>query len=93
MLEKLLAGGEEASAAAFAALRSGATYTASDTTHPSERHAGVFSRRLQRARTRGVEPLGLERAVQLPRELYLTEDGSALVACFRVQRWCEPSPL
>jgi hypothetical protein len=103
LLEKLLAGDDEASVAALAALRSGATYSVWDTTHPSERHAGVFSRRLQRARLRGIEPLGLERAVQLLREhrrpvrggmidsadqkwtfvFYLTEDGSALVACFR----------
>ncbi|WP_030547852.1 hypothetical protein [Streptomyces exfoliatus] len=113
VLEKLLANDEAASVAALAALHDGATYHTFDTTQPSGQHAGVFSRRLQRARLRGVEPLGLERAVQLLREhgrpvrggmidsadqkgsfvFYLTEDGSALVACFRLQRWSERSPL
>ncbi|MEV0495927.1 hypothetical protein [Streptomyces atratus] len=113
MLEKLLAGDDEASAAALAALRSGATYSVWDTTHPAEQHAGVFARRPRRMRLHGVEPLGLERAVQLLREhgrpvrgglidsadqkwtflLYLTEDGNALVACARLQRWVERSPL
>ncbi|MGC5003944.1 hypothetical protein [Streptomyces sp. DT203] len=44
LLEKLLAGDDEASAAALAALRSGATYSVSDTTYPAEQHAGVFAR-------------------------------------------------
>ncbi|MFE2094897.1 hypothetical protein [Streptomyces sp. NPDC059460] len=64
-------------------------------------------------RLHGVEPLGLERAVQLLREydrpvrvgmidsadrawyflLFLTEDGSALVACAGVQQVVEESPL
>ncbi|MFD5408608.1 hypothetical protein [Streptomyces nojiriensis] len=64
-LEKLLAGGGEASALALAALRSGATYSVGDSAHPAGRHAGVFRHRLQRMRMHGVEPLGLERAVQL----------------------------
>ncbi|WP_374778351.1 hypothetical protein OG756_20775 [Streptomyces sp. NBC_01310] len=64
-LERLLAGDDEASALARAALRSGATYSVGDTAHPSERHAGVFGHRLRRMRMHGVEPLGLERAVQL----------------------------
>ncbi|MFD8504281.1 hypothetical protein ACFV2L_16370 [Streptomyces sp. NPDC059687] len=112
-LEKLLAGDDEASAAALAALRGGATYHVWDTTHPAEQHAGVFARRLRRMRLHGVEPLGLERMVQLLREhgrpvrgglidsadqkwtflIYFTEDGSALVACARFQRWVERSPL
>ncbi|WP_327748611.1 hypothetical protein [Streptomyces europaeiscabiei] len=99
MLEKLLAGDDEASVAALAA---------------AEQHAGVFARpRLRRMRLHGVEPLGLERAVQLLREhgrsvrgglidsadqkwtflFYFTEDGSTLVACARLQRWVEQSPL
>ncbi|MER5464853.1 hypothetical protein ABT010_30050 [Streptomyces sp. NPDC002668] len=113
LLEKLLAGEDEASVAALAALRSGATYQVWDTTHPAEQHAGVFALRLRRMRLRGVEPLGLERMVQLLREhgrpvrgglidsvdqkwtflIYFTEDGSALVACARLQRWVEQSPL
>ncbi|MFD9542534.1 hypothetical protein [Streptomyces sp. NPDC060022] len=68
VLEKLLAGDDEVSAAALAALRSGATYKVWDTTHPAEQHAGVFARRLRRMRLHGVEPLGLERMVQLLRE-------------------------
>lgn len=67
-LEKLLAGGDEASALALASLRSGATYSVGDRAQPAERHVGVFGRRLQRMRMHGVEPLGLERAVQLLRE-------------------------
>lgn len=113
VLETLLAGDDEVSAAALAALRSGATYTVWDTTHPSEQHARVFARRLRRMRLHGVEPLGLEQMVHLLREhgrpvrggmidsadqkwtflCYFTEDGSALVACARLQRWIKPSPL
>ncbi|WP_341873426.1 hypothetical protein [Streptomyces marokkonensis] len=113
MLEKLLAGDDEASVAALAALRSGATYKVREATLPAEQHAGVFARRLRRIRLHGVEPLGLERMVRLLREhgrpvrgglidsadqrwtflCYFTEDGSALVACARFQRWVEQSPL
>ncbi|WP_322975432.1 ATP-binding protein [Actinacidiphila bryophytorum] len=113
VLEKLLAGDDEVSAAALAALRSGATYSVWDTTHPAEQHAGVFAFRLRRMRRRGVEPLGLERMVRLLREhgrpvrgglidsadqkwsflCYFTEDGGALVACARLQRWVEQSRL
>ncbi|MGQ4377219.1 hypothetical protein ACN6K9_007845 [Streptomyces sp. SAS_267] len=64
-LEELLTGDDGASAAALTALRGGATYHVWDTTHPAEQHAGVFARRLRRMRLRGVEPLGLERMVQL----------------------------
>nr|WSX50740.1 hypothetical protein OG409_18390 [Streptomyces sp. NBC_00974] len=67
-LERLLAGDDEASAAALAALRSGATYNVGDGVQPAERHAGVFAIRLRRMRLHGVEPLGLERAVRLLRE-------------------------
>ncbi|CCK28689.1 hypothetical protein BN159_4310 [Streptomyces davaonensis JCM 4913] len=101
VLESRLAGDDEASVAALATLRSGATYWVGDRAQPVGRHAGVFTRRLQRLRMLGIEPLGLERAVQLIREqgrpvrtgminsadrtwttlLFLTEDGSALVAC------------
>ncbi|MEU1189773.1 hypothetical protein [Streptomyces sp. NPDC005859] len=101
VLESLLIGDDEASVIALAALRSGAPYSVEERVQPTGAHAGVFSRRLQRMRMRGFEPLGLERAVQLIREygrpvrtalidpgnrprftlLFLTEDGSALVAC------------
>ncbi|MGW8874799.1 hypothetical protein [Streptomyces mirabilis] len=100
-LESLLAGDDEASVIALATLRSGATYWVGDRAQPAGQHAGVFKGRLQRMRKHGLEPLGLERAVQLVREhgrpvrtglidsadrtwttlLFLTEDGSALVAC------------
>ncbi|MET7364767.1 hypothetical protein ABZS61_02885 [Streptomyces sp. NPDC005566] len=100
-LESLLVGDDEASVIALAALRSGASYSVEERVQPTGAHAGVFSRRLQRMRMRGFEPLGLERAVQLISEhdrpvrtalidpgnrsrftlLFLTEDGSALVAC------------
>ncbi|WP_420311421.1 hypothetical protein ACOB87_23645 [Streptomyces sp. YS-B37] len=101
VLESLLAGDDEASVAALATLRDGATYWMTAQAQPAARHAGVFKGRLQRMRMHGLEPLGLERAVQLVREhgqpvrtgfidaadrtwttlLFLTEDGSALVAC------------
>ncbi|WP_327309459.1 hypothetical protein OG730_28575 [Streptomyces sp. NBC_01298] len=101
VLERLLSVGDEASALALACLRSGATYSVGDRAQPAERLVGVFGHRLQRMRMHGVEPLGLERAVQLLREhsrpvrvglidsadrtwttlLFLTEDGSTLVAC------------
>ncbi|MEU8525490.1 MULTISPECIES: hypothetical protein [Streptomyces] len=69
VLENLLAGGDEVAEAALAALRNGATYTVTDTTHPAERHAGVFALRLRRMRRRyGAEPLGAERMVHLLRE-------------------------
>ncbi|WP_328492305.1 hypothetical protein OHS59_05740 [Streptomyces sp. NBC_00414] len=101
VLESLLAGDDEASVRALADLRDGATYRVEDRAQPAGRHAGVFTRRLQRMRAHGLEPLGLERAVRLIREhgrpvrtgqidaadrtwttlLFLTEGGSALVAC------------
>ncbi|MFJ3878147.1 hypothetical protein ACIPW5_11865 [Streptomyces sp. NPDC090077] len=65
VLERLLAGDDEASTAA---LRSGATYEVWDGTVPVGPSIGVFGRRLQRMRLHGVEPLGLERALQLLRE-------------------------
>ncbi|MFD7445690.1 DUF6221 family protein [Streptomyces sp. NPDC059909] len=101
VLESLLAGDDEASVIALATLRNGATYWVGDRAQPAGQHAGVFKLRLQRMRMHGLEPRGLERAVQLVREhgrpvrtgfidsadrtwttlLFLTEDGSALVAC------------
>ncbi|MPY31296.1 hypothetical protein FNH09_08280 [Streptomyces adustus] len=101
VLESLLAGDDEASVIALATLRSGATYWVADRAQPAGVHAGVFKGRLQRMRMHGLEPLGLERAVQLVSEhgrpvrtglidaadrtwttlIFLTEDGSALVAC------------
>ncbi|MEU6272650.1 hypothetical protein ABZ871_09555 [Streptomyces populi] len=68
VLESLPAGDDEASVRALATLRGGATCWVGDRAQPAGAHAGVFSRRLQRMRTRGFEPLGLERAVRLVRE-------------------------
>lgn len=68
VLESLLAGDDEASVIALATLRSGATYWVADRAQPAGQHAGVFKLRLQRMRKHGLEPLGLERAVQLVRE-------------------------
>lgn len=68
VLELLLVGDDEASVMALATLRSGATYWVGDQAQPAGQHAGVFNRRLQRMRSHGLEPLGLERAVQLVRE-------------------------
>ncbi|MFF3448294.1 hypothetical protein ACFYXJ_14310 [Streptomyces sp. NPDC002667] len=68
VLESLLAGDDEASVTALATLRSGATYWVTGRAQPAGRHAGVFKGRLRRMRMHGLEPLGLERAVQLVRE-------------------------
>ncbi|MER6911397.1 hypothetical protein ABT354_06980 [Streptomyces sp. NPDC000594] len=68
VLELLLAGDDKASVTALATLRGGATYWVADRAQPAGWHAGVFSRRLQRMRMYGLEPLGLERAVRLVRE-------------------------
>lgn len=67
-LESLLAGDDEASVIALATLRSGATYWVGDRAQPAGQYAGVFKSRLQRMRKHGLEPIGLERAVQLVRE-------------------------
>ncbi|WP_371603863.1 hypothetical protein OG345_28575 [Streptomyces sp. NBC_01220] len=68
VLESLLAGDDEPSVIALATLRSGATYWVAERAQPAGRHAGVYKHRLQRMRMHGLEPLGLERAVQLIRE-------------------------
>ncbi|MFF8291006.1 hypothetical protein ACF068_17500 [Streptomyces sp. NPDC016309] len=101
VLESLLTVDDEVSVIALATLRSGATYWVADRAQPAGQHAGVFKRRLHRMRVHGLEPLGLERAVQLILEhgqpvrtglidapdrtwttlLFISEDGSALVAC------------
>lgn len=58
VLMRLLAGDDEASAAALAALQGSATYVVWDRTVPAERHAGVYARLLRRVRLKGIEPLG-----------------------------------
>lgn len=65
LLVRLLAGDDEASVAALAALLSGATYVVWDGASPAESHARTYARRLRHTRRKGIETLGLERAVQL----------------------------
>ncbi|MGW2936868.1 hypothetical protein ACWDA7_34575 [Streptomyces sp. NPDC001156] len=112
-LVQLLAGDDEASAAALDALRSGGTYVVWDGILPAERHARTFAIRLRYMRRKGIETQGLDRAVQLLGRhdqpvrvgqitaadrtwiftLFLTEDGSALVACAGVRQAGEQAPL
>ncbi|WP_406435525.1 hypothetical protein [Streptomyces sp. NBC_01589] len=107
LLMQLLAGGaDDASAAALAALRSGATHDVSDWTVPAEKPAQGYATRRRYWRRKGTETQGLDRAVPLlgrhdqpvrfgqitPADgtwvfiLFLTEDASALVACFGLRR-------
>ncbi|MEU5593436.1 hypothetical protein [Streptomyces sp. NPDC020298] len=64
-LERLLAGGDETSLAALAALRGGASHVVWDGTMPAEAYANVYRARLRRTVRMGTPTLGLERAVQL----------------------------
>ncbi|MFC8596336.1 hypothetical protein ACFWXA_24685 [Streptomyces atroolivaceus] len=64
-LTRLLAGGDAASVAALAALRAGAAYVVWDGTYPAGLHARTYARRLRHTRRRGIETVGLERAVRL----------------------------
>ncbi|GAA3484519.1 hypothetical protein GCM10018966_090510 [Streptomyces yanii] len=50
--------------AALTALLDGATYVVREGTHPAEAHAYTCAVRLRHTRRRGIETLGLERAVQ-----------------------------
>ncbi|WP_328891500.1 hypothetical protein [Streptomyces sp. NBC_00316] len=107
LLMQLLAGDtDDASAAALAALRSGAAHCVSDLTVPAEKPAVGYANRRRNWRRKGIETQGLDRAVQLlgrrdqpvrygqimPVDrtwvfiLFLTEDASALVACFGLRR-------
>ncbi|MFF4319972.1 hypothetical protein [Streptomyces sp. NPDC001568] len=104
---RLLAGDDEASKAALAALVDGDDFVVwEDGTLSSEEQARRYEYRRGSLRRRGIETLGLERAVQLLGErdqpirlgkitsvdrsrifmLFLTEDGSALMACIGGQR-------
>ncbi|MFH9608396.1 hypothetical protein [Streptomyces sp. NPDC017448] len=68
VLETLLAqDGSEAAVRALAVLRGGGSYWVADRAQPGGRHVGVYTRRLHRMRALGVEPVGLERGVQLVR--------------------------
>ncbi|MFJ9075617.1 hypothetical protein ACIRO3_10215 [Streptomyces sp. NPDC102278] len=112
-LLQLLVGDDEASKAALAALAEGDDFVVwEDGTLSSETQARRYANRRGSLRRRGIETLGLERAVQLFRErdqplrlgkitsvdrsrvfmLFLTEDGSALVACIGGHRPDEHPP-
>ncbi|MFD3616814.1 hypothetical protein ACFWWT_16545 [Streptomyces sp. NPDC058676] len=65
LLVRLLAGDDEASVAARAALLDDAAYVVWDGTCPAEWHARTYARRLRHTRRKGIETLGLERAVRL----------------------------
>ncbi|MET9128020.1 hypothetical protein [Streptomyces sp. NPDC004528] len=63
-LERLLGGDDEASAAARAALRAGASYIVWDGTTSAESLARIYGRRLRHTLRKGIETTGLEQAVQ-----------------------------
>jgi hypothetical protein len=63
-LERLLGGDDEASLAARAALRAGASHVVWDGTVSTESLARVYGRRLRHTLRKGIETTGLERAVQ-----------------------------
>jgi hypothetical protein len=106
LLERLLVGNDEASVAALAALRCGASHVVWEGTTSAGALARVYERRLRYTRRRGIETTSLAHAVdQLGRHqhpvrlgqiraadgvwtfmLFLTEDGSRLIACTGVQR-------
>ncbi|MFF5770305.1 hypothetical protein ACFY8V_24100 [Streptomyces californicus] len=68
VLEALLdADGGEVAGKALAVLRGGGGYWVGDRAQPAGRHAGVYGHRLRRMRKYGIEPLGLEAAVQTVR--------------------------
>ncbi len=68
VLEALLgADGGEVAGKALAVLRGGGGYWVGDRAQPAGRHAGVYGQRLRRMRKYGIEPLGLEAAVQAVR--------------------------
>ncbi|MFG2227683.1 hypothetical protein [Streptomyces sp. NPDC048644] len=64
-LAQLLAGDDEASVAALDSLRGGASYVVWDGASSAKSLAQVYKRRLLHTRRKGIETLGLERAVQL----------------------------
>ncbi|MFI9746500.1 hypothetical protein [Streptomyces sp. NPDC052494] len=65
LLVRLLSDDGEACAAALTALHSGATHVVWDGAAPAGQLALVYARRLRHTRRKGIETLGLERAVQL----------------------------
>ncbi|WP_406069373.1 hypothetical protein OG372_16475 [Streptomyces sp. NBC_01020] len=65
MLAQLLAGDDEASAAALEALREDASYVVWDGAPSADSLARIYGRRLRYTQRAGTHTLGLERAVQL----------------------------
>ncbi|MFI8501203.1 hypothetical protein ACIGFK_22310 [Streptomyces sp. NPDC085524] len=66
---RLLAGDDEASKGALAALADGSEYVVWEAgTRLSDSHAGTFAIRLRSVRRKGAENLGWERALELLRE-------------------------
>ncbi|WP_245765908.1 hypothetical protein [Streptomyces griseoaurantiacus] len=63
-LERLLGGGDDTSSAALSALRAGASYVIWDGTTSPKSLAAVYGRRLRHTVRRGIETLGLARAMQ-----------------------------
>ncbi|WP_086791377.1 hypothetical protein [Streptomyces thermovulgaris] len=106
LFERLLAGDDEASVAALAALRRGGSHVVWDGTAPAEQLALIYGRRLRHTRLRGIETTNLVHAVELLGRyrrpvrlgriraadgsrtfmLFLTEDGSRLIARTGVRR-------
>ncbi|MDK1476358.1 hypothetical protein QNO07_23575 [Streptomyces sp. 549] len=64
-LAQLLTDGADATGRALAALRHGGEYVVWDGTSPSNSLAGIYERRHRHALRKGIETLGLERAVRL----------------------------
>jgi hypothetical protein len=67
-LERLLSGGDEASSAALAALRGGGSFVIWEGTASVEPVAHIYGQRLQHTRRKGIQTVGLERAVELLEE-------------------------
>ncbi|TDC11234.1 hypothetical protein E1265_30075 [Streptomyces sp. 8K308] len=64
-LERLLTGDDEASPAALAALRGGASYVVWDGTASADSLAKIYGRRLRHTVRKSIDTTGLDRAVQL----------------------------
>ncbi|MFF4118355.1 hypothetical protein ACFY0P_33605 [Streptomyces sp. NPDC001714] len=64
-LERLLAGDDEASSTALAALRVGASHVVWEGTASADSLARIYRRRLGLTLRQGTKTIGLERAVQL----------------------------
>lgn len=80
LLERLLAGNDEASVAALAALRRGGSHVVWDGTAPAEQLVLIHGRRLRHTRLRGIDDGSWTFM------LFLTEDGNRLIACTGVRR-------